>query len=513
MIFLLCRDKLTREQSAQAEKEEKNMKCKYCEAELAQWGGFCPVCGKNNSAEETMPEELVEQEEYQFEETAAEEMDEAELPEEEKEAPSTELKKAKRMAAMSGCIALLAVLATVLFFGIRGGWEVENLFGWLKPRENTIHYRDAYEVDDKKMIKKADDVVATMGGVELTNAQLQIYYWNEVYGFLGNYSYYLSYLGFDYAKPLSEQTCYFDQNLTWEQYFLESAIQVWQSNVAFAEVAAQKNYVLPEEYQNDLDTMDADLQKKATEGGYASLDAMVQESFGVGVTYADYKEYMQVYYYGYAYFEELYNAIDPTEEQIKAYFEANKEALEKEGIKQDGTYTVDVRHILVMMDKIVEEMKKDESQPEAQDEDKKEDSKYTDEQWAACLAAAQKIYDEWLAGDKTEAHFGELANKYSHDKNGKVTDGGIYTFVKKGEMVAEFNDWCFAEGRKPGDTDLVKTQFGYHVMYFVGSEETWFTQTRSAYISNESNKIVEDTLKQFTIEINYKKIVLGKVAL
>jgi parvulin-like peptidyl-prolyl isomerase len=125
----------------------------------------------------------------------------------------------------------------------------------------------------------------------------------------------------------------------------------------------------------------------------------------------------------------------------------------------------------------------------------------------------QKIYDEWLAGDKTEAHFGELANKYSHDKNGKVTDGGIYTFVKKGEMVAEFNDWCFAEGRKPGDTDLVKTQFGYHVMYFVGSEETWFTQTRSAYISNESNKIVEDTLKQFTIEINYKKIVLGKVAL
>lgn len=503
------------------------MKCKYCEAELAQWGGFCPVCGKNNSAEEEI--ELIQEpiaeeaEEIVLDEMAPKETEAVEEAiEEETDEPSPKLKKTKRLAAMSGCVALLAVLATVLFFGIRGGWEVGGLLDWLKPRENTIHYKDAYAVEDKKAAKKMDVVVATMGDMELTNAQLQIYYWSEVYGFLNNYSYYLSYLGFDYTAPLSEQVCYFDQTVTWEQYFLDSAIQVWQSNVAFAELAKREGYVLPEDYQADLDGMEANLQKSATEGGYESLDAMVQESFGAGVTFEDYFEYMEVYYLGYAYFEELYSAIDPTVEEIEAYFAANEEALAAEGIKKDGTYTVDVRHILVMIDNIVAEMEKEESGTDAQteegetteeDEKTETDSKYTDEQWAACLAAAQKIYDEWLAGDKTEELFGELANKYSHDQKGQVTNGGIYTFVKEGEMVAEFNDWCFDEARQIGDTDIVKTQFGYHVMYFVGSEEVWFTQTRSAYISDQSNKIVENALNQFTVEINYKKIVLTNVEL
>lgn len=496
------------------------MKCKYCEAELAQWGGFCPVCGKNNSAEEenelTQVPVAEEEGEIVQEETAPEE---TEVIEEEADEPSPKLKRAKRVAAMSGCVALLAVLATVLFFAIRGGWEVGSLFDWLKPRENTIHYKDAYTVEDKKAIKKANAVVATMGDQKLTNAQLQIYYWSEVYGFLQNYSYYLSYLGFDYSAPLGEQTCFFDETLTWEQYFLDSAIQVWQSNVAFAEIAKRENFVLPEEYQADLDTMEEDLQKSAEEGGYESLDAMVQESFGAAVTFEDYLEYMEVYYLGYAYFEELYSAIDPTDAEIEAYFTANEEALAAEGIKKDGTYTVDVRHILVMIDNIAAEMEKDGSGTDAQTEEgeegeeTEEEDKYTEAQWEACLAAAQKIYDEWLAGDKTEEHFGELANKYSDDNNGNVTNGGIYTFVEEGDMVEDFNSWCFEEGRKPGDTDIVKTQFGYHVMYFVGSEETWFTQTRSAYISEQSNKIVADALEQFTIEINYKKIVLGNVTL
>lgn len=490
------------------------MKCKYCGAEMAQWGGFCPVCGKNNEAEEEteLTQELLAEEE----EETSEEMEVTEEESEESNEPSPKLKKAKRLAAMSGCVALLAVLATVLFFGIRGGWEVGGLFDWLKPRENTIHYKDSYTLEDAKALKKMDAVVATMGDQVLTNTQLQIYYWSEVYGFLSNYSYYLSYLGFDYTAPLSEQVCYFDQTLTWEQYFLESAIQVWQSNVAFAEVAKKEGYVLPEAYQADLDGMEETLQKSATDGGYESLDAMVQESFGAAVTFEDYYEYMEVYYLGYAYFEELYAAIDPSMEDIEAYFTANEEALAAEGVKKDGSYTVDVRHILMLINNFADEAEKDESGTDAQTEEENKTetgSDITEEQWAACLAAAQKIYDEWLAGDKTEEHFAELANKYSDDNNGNVTNGGIYTFVAKGDMVEDFNTWCFTEGRQPGDTDIVKTKFGYHVMYFVGSEETWITKTRSAYISDQSNKIVEDALDQFTIEINYKNIVLGKVTL
>ena len=473
------------------------MKCKYCEAEMADWGGFCPVCGKKNSTEEVTEEILTPEEELQDKKPAKEE-----------EGPSPSLKKAKRMAAMSGCIALLAVLATVLFFGIRGGWEPGALFDWLKPRPNTVQNKDNYTVDDKKVAKKADVVVATIGENKLTNAQLQIFYWNEVYSFLNSNSYYLSYLGLDYTKPLSDQVSFFDANMTWQQYFLESAIQSWQSNVVFAEEAKAAGYTLPDKERQELDKMPSELEKQAQQNGYDSVDAMVQEAFGPGVTLEDYMAYMELQYFGVGYFAELYEKIDPTMEQLEAYYNENAEALNKDGVKKDGSYTVDVRHILVMIDNIVKDMEKENEGTDAQ-----ADAEITEEHWAACLAAAQKIYDEWLAGDKTETHFGELANKYSHDKSGKVTDGGIYTFVKEGQMVTEFNDWCFDEERQPGDTGLVKTKFGYHVMYFVGTEETWIQGTRSAYIENESNKIVTAAIEKYEMEISYKKIVLGDVKL
>ena len=35
-------------------------------------------------------------------------------------------------------------------------------------------------------------------------------------------------------------------------------------------------------------------------------------------------------------------------------------------------------------------------------------------------------------------------------------------------MVKPFEDWCFDESRKPGDTGIVESDYGYHVMYYVG---------------------------------------------
>ncbi|MBP5185918.1 MAG: peptidylprolyl isomerase [Clostridiales bacterium] len=42
--------------------------------------------------------------------------------------------------------------------------------------------------------------------------------------------------------------------------------------------------------------------------------------------------------------------------------------------------------------------------------------------------------------------------------------------VNLGQMVKPFEEWCFAE-HNVGDCDIVETDYGYHVMYFVGKEE------------------------------------------
>ena len=121
--------------------------------------------------------------------------------------------------------------------------------------------------------------------------------------------------------------------------------------------------------------------------------------------------------------------------------------------------TIDVRHILI--------------QPEAGTLTS-EDEGYEAEQEelkAAAKARAEEIYAQWKAGEATEESFAELANTESSD-TGSNTNGGLYTQVAQGEMVPVFNDWCFDDSRKAGDSGIVYAEStnysGYHIMYFVG---------------------------------------------
>ena len=53
-------------------------------------------------------------------------------------------------------------------------------------------------------------------------------------------------------------------------------------------------------------------------------------------------------------------------------------------------------------------------------------------------------------------------------------------------MVKAFEDWCFDEARTAGDTGIVQTEYGFHVMYFVGDSETTY---RDYLITNELRAI------------------------
>ena len=104
---------------------------------------------------------------------------------------------------------------------------------------------------------------------------------------------------------------------------------------------------------------------------------------------------------------------------------------------------------------------------------------YSDEEKAAAKAAADEIYNEWKNGAATEESFAALANEKSDEGDG--TTGGLYENVYPGRTVPNFENWCFGD-RKIGDTDIVETEYGYHVMFYCGDSETTY---RDHLISNE----------------------------
>jgi peptidyl-prolyl cis-trans isomerase D len=73
--------------------------------------------------------------------------------------------------------------------------------------------------------------------------------------------------------------------------------------------------------------------------------------------------------------------------------------------------------------------------------------------------------EDVLKQAKSGVDFAELAKKYSEDESNKDT-GGDLDYFPRGRMVAEFDQTAFT--LEPGQiSDLVKTQFGYHIIKVV----------------------------------------------
>jgi len=145
-----------------------------------------------------------------------------------------------------------------------------------------------------------------------------------------------------------------------------------------------------------------------------------------------------------------------------------------------------VRHILISFAH---------NHDEAADHDHTETT-YTDAEKAAAKTAAEEILAQWEAGDKTEDSFAALATENTTDP-GSMENGGLYENVYPGQMVTAFNDWCFDESRKTGDTGIVETEYGYHVMYYVGESDISY---RDFLITNELRNIEVNEWYAATVE-------------
>ena len=202
-----------------------------------------------------------------------------------------------------------------------------------------------------------------------------------------------------------------------------------------------------------------------------------------------------MYFLGSDYYNEVTASYAPTAEEVAEFFNTHEAEYADKGLDKT-TCTVDVRHILIL--------------PEGATVENVTTEEFSDEAWAAGEQKAQEILDAWLAGDKTEDSFAELANENSAD-TGSNTNGGLYTGVTEGQMVEAFNDWCFDTDRKIGDYGIVKTQFGYHIMYFCGSQLLWESQAKSDLISQMSSDFLNDAVAAADAKVDYSAIKLGFV--
>ena len=116
----------------------------------------------------------------------------------------------------------------------------------------------------------------------------------------------------------------------------------------------------------------------------------------------------------------------------------------------------------------------------------------SEEEIAKKKTQAEDVLKKFNEGDKTEDSFAALANEYNED-TGSSSNGGLYEHIYPGQMVTEFNDWVFDANRKAGDVELVETDYGYHIIYFVAKDGKDYYD--STIRSSKANEDIETETK------------------
>ena len=119
--------------------------------------------------------------------------------------------------------------------------------------------------------------------------------------------------------------------------------------------------------------------------------------------------------------------------------------------------TSNVRHLLVKF-------------PNGIEDEETGEIVYTDEDKAEAKELADGYLQEWKAGEATEESFIQLVKDHSEDTS--ASEGGLFENIHPGSSYVEnFLNWSIDANRKAGDAEVIETEYGYHVMYYVGVSE------------------------------------------
>ena len=447
----------------------------------------------------------------------------------------------------------------------------------------------------KSGIVEKNLVAATVNDEEINSVHLSYYYidtvnanysqWSSTYG--DSLTMFLGFMGIDPTLPLGEQA--YNEELTWADYFIESAVEQAKSEYLLAAAAEAEGFTLSDDELLAMENTISTISMYAALYGYSDVDTYLRATYGPGADEASYRKYQEKSVLAAAYYEAHQNDLVVDDTAIRAYeenrynefssysfatyhlgytdyltggteaedgtvvyTEAEKEAARaaakadaellaqattveeldkaiaglainkdsltasssvfnnslyssistiyrdwltddtrKEGdskaIAYDSVVTDDagvestvtndyyvvlylgsennevkmanVRHILVDF--------------QGGTTDDNGTTTYSDEEKATAKASAEAILAELTAdGTVTEEEFSDMATNKSAD-TGSSANGGLFENItpEEGVYVEAFKNWAMDPTRTAGETGIIETEYGYHVMYYVGDAE------------------------------------------
>ncbi len=141
---------------------------------------------------------------------------------------------------------------------------------------------------------------------------------------------------------------------------------------------------------------------------------------------------------------------------------------------------------------------------------------YSDAEKAAAKDQAENLLALYEMSAMTEQDFADLATANTDD-TGSAANGGLYEDIApvQGVYVESFTNWSTDPAREAGDTGIIESPYGYHVMYYVGDDEMTYrdsmitAELRTEYMNTWYEEVLASaslTVKD-TSALNRDKII------
>lgn len=115
---------------------------------------------------------------------------------------------------------------------------------------------------------------------------------------------------------------------------------------------------------------------------------------------------------------------------------------------------------------------------------------------------AEDIQKAWQDAGGDEASFAKYADENTSTEG---LEGGLYEQMTTGTLDTNVDKWCFDSSRKSGDSQIIYTDDGFHLVYFVGEgEPSWKVEVRKAMRTQDTNTWYDSLSKNAKIK-RYEK--------
>ena len=311
----------------------------------------------------------------------------------------------------------------------------------------------------------------TIDGQDYSAAQLNYYYSTSYMNFYSAYSNYIT-IFFQPDQSLADQTCSFDQSMSWRDYFLDTATHDMAQIQMLNDQAEAAGFTLSEEQQANYDVQMEELHTAWEDLGYSNLQQYLNLNFGKGVDEEMVRQEMYKASVAAAFSDYQHDSYEYSDQELDDYYAEHADELD---VIDYAYYSMPAPTPEATEEPAETEDAEATEEPEPTDEP---EAAGEDEEAAEDETEAEEVEEEEPVYTPSEdavaiaeAVDGQDEDAFA-DYLDKEKDGAEPTHqTMPGSQLSEtYSEWLLDAEREPGDAAAFATESTEYIVMFLGRD-------------------------------------------